>query len=217
MGYRIQAVTKDDRERVLNFLRKFFFKDEPLNLYIKLIPDEKSTCVELEEYSLLAMNEDLSFMAVSDNGSIIGVVLNGSMGPPCDEEPDYITNCANPKFKKILKLLHHVHENSKIADKFPNQKVLEVGIISVDSNWRGKGVAKALIEKSIEICKIKDFDLIRVDCSSAITGKLCQRLCFQPVYELNYSDYVDEAGSPIFSPAEPHKAMVTYVKKIKNP
>ena len=78
MNYNIQTIVESDRERVLNFLRKFFFRDEPLNQTIKLISDgENSTCIELEKYSLSAMNKDLSFMAVSDNGSIIGVILNG--------------------------------------------------------------------------------------------------------------------------------------------
>ncbi|XP_051155380.1 arylalkylamine N-acetyltransferase 1-like isoform X2 [Leptopilina boulardi] len=216
MDYHIQAVRKEDRERVLNFLRKFFFRDEPLNYTIKLIPEgENSTCYELEDYSLSAMNEDLSLMAVSSNGSIIGVILNGSMGPPSNEEPDYITNCKNPKFKKILKFLHYVDVKSNIHGKFPNQKVFEIRIVSVDSNWRGKGIAKALLEKSMEISKIRDYDLLRVDCSSAITGKLCQRLGFEPVYELKYADYVDEVGNPIFTPLHPHVSEVTYVKKIE--
>lgn len=75
--------------------------------------------------------------------------FTGSMGPPCHEEPDYIKTCKNPKFKKILKFLHYVDVKSNIHGKFPNQKVFEIRIISVDSNWRGKGIAKALVEKSM--------------------------------------------------------------------
>ena len=75
--------------------------------------------------------------------------IAGSMGPPVEEEPDYIINCKDEKFKKILKLLHYVEKNSKISEKYPGQKVLEIRIISVDSNWRGKGIAKALFEKTM--------------------------------------------------------------------
>ncbi|XP_033207599.1 dopamine N-acetyltransferase-like isoform X2 [Belonocnema kinseyi] len=215
MDYNIQTITQADREKVLNFLRKFFFRDEPLNHCIGLIPEgENSTCIELEDYSMSAMSEDFSFMAVTANGSVIGVILNGSMGPISKEEPHYIVNCANPKFKKILKLLYCVEKNSNIPEKFPDQKVLEIRIISVDSKWRGKGIAKALFEKTMEVAKNRGFDIIRVDCSSAITGKLCQRLSFEPVFELKYADYVDEAGNPIFKPAPPHEAEVTYVKKV---
>lgn len=73
----------------------------------------------------------------------------GIMSPPCDEEPDYVTNCKNPKFKKIVKLLHLVDKFSNVAGRYPNKKVMEIKIISVDSNWRGKGVSKMLFDKSL--------------------------------------------------------------------
>lgn len=79
MDYHIQVVTKDDKLRILKFLRRFFFRDEPLNQSIELIPEgEGSTCLELEEYcSMSALENNLSLMAVSTSGTIIGVLLNG--------------------------------------------------------------------------------------------------------------------------------------------
>lgn len=78
MDYNFHMITADDTDRVLKFLRRFFFRDEPLNKAIKLIPDgEDSTCIELEEYSMSSLVENLSLMAVSSSGAIIGVILNG--------------------------------------------------------------------------------------------------------------------------------------------
>ncbi|PBC29526.1 arylalkylamine N-acetyltransferase 1 isoform X1 [Apis cerana] len=216
MDYHIQIITKDDKLRILKFLRRFFFRDEPLNHSIELIPEsEDSTCLELEEYcSMSSLENNLSLMAVSTNGAIIGVILNGKMDPPKDEEPEYITTCENAKFKKILRLLNYVDRNVNRDGKFRGLNILEIRIISVDSNWRGKGVAKALVEKTLEIGKEKGLHICRVDCSSYFSGKLCARLGFEQIYELNYADYVDEDGNPIFSPAFPHTAIVTYIKKL---
>ncbi|KAG9430497.1 dopamine N-acetyltransferase-like isoform X1 [Apis mellifera carnica] len=216
MDYHIQMITKDDKLRILKFLRRFFFRDEPLNHSIELIPEsEDSTCLELEEYcSMSSFENNLSLMAVSTNGAIIGVILNGKMDPPNDEEPEYITTCENAKFKKILRLLNYVDRNVNRDGKFRGLNILEIRIMSVDSNWRGKGVAKALVEKTLEIGKEKGLHICRVDCSSYFSGKLCARLGFEQIYELNYADYVDEDGNPIFSPALPHTAIVTYIKKL---
>lgn len=71
------------------------------------------------------------------------------MDPPSDEEPQFIATCRNPKFKKILKLLHHVDQNVNSEENFRGLNVLEIKIISVDSDWRGKGVAKALLERTL--------------------------------------------------------------------
>jgi len=53
------------------------------------------------------------------------------------------------KFKKILKLLHHVDKSVNLGEQFPDSNILEIKIISVDTNWRGKGVGKALMGKTM--------------------------------------------------------------------
>lgn len=73
----------------------------------------------------------------------------GKMDPPSDEEPQFISRCRNPKFKKILKLLHHVDQKVNCDENFRGLDVLEIKIISVDCDWRGRGVAKALVEKTL--------------------------------------------------------------------
>ncbi|KMR04593.1 dopamine n-acetyltransferase isoformx1 [Lasius niger] len=216
MDYHIEIINKDDKLRVLKFLRRFFFRDEPLNQSIQLIPEgEDSTCTELEDYcSHSSFENNLSLMAVTANGAIIGVLLNDKIDPPSDEEPEYIESCKNAKFKKILRLLHHIDKSVNVDGQFRDLNVLEIKIISVDTNWRGKGVGKTLIEKAIEIAKEQGFHYARADCSSLFSGKLCARIGFDAIYKLNYNDYVDEEGKPIFSPASPHTAVVSYVKKL---
>ncbi|XP_011632927.1 dopamine N-acetyltransferase-like isoform X2 [Pogonomyrmex barbatus] len=216
MDYHIEIINKDDKLRVLKFLRRYFFRDEPLNQSIQLIPEgEDSTCMELEDYcSHATFENNLSLMAVSASGAIIGVQLNGKMEPSSNEEPEYIRLCKNTKFKKILRLLYHIDKNVNKGGQYRDSNVLEIRILSVDTNWRGKGVAKNLIEKTIEIAKQQGFHYVRADCTSAFSGKLCARLGFDAIYELNYNDYVDEEGKPIFSPVSPHTAAITYIKKV---
>lgn len=81
MDYHIEIINKDDKLRVLQFLRRYFFRDEPLNQSIQLIPEgEDSTCPELEDYcSQASFDNNLSLMAVSTSGAIIGVLLNGKI------------------------------------------------------------------------------------------------------------------------------------------
>lgn len=65
-----------------------------------------------------------------------------------------------------------------------------------------------------EIAKEQGFHYVRADCSSLFSGKLCERIGFDMIYKLNYNDYVDEEGKPIFSPSSPHTAVVSYIKKL---
>ncbi|XP_043591113.1 arylalkylamine N-acetyltransferase 1-like isoform X2 [Bombus pyrosoma] len=215
MDYQIQVITRNDKLKILNFLRKFFFRDEPLNQSVQLLPEREAyTCRELEDYSLTCFENNLNLMAVLPNGTLVGVILNGKMDRSSNEEPQFIARCRNPKFKKILKLLHYVDQNVNCDDKFQGLDILEIKIISVDSNWRGKGVGKALLERTLEIGKERGFHMARADCSSSFSGKLCTRMGFERIYELNYKDYVDEDGNPVFTPAFPHTEIVSYIKKL---
>lgn len=145
--FEIKLVNSNDMENVLEFLRRFFFRDEPLNVNIELLTSEDATCLELEEYSVKCIKDNLSLMAVSESGKIVGVCLNGAQlrdQPHEDEE-----ECPNPKFAKIVNLLETVEKNVDIFSRFVDvNKIICVKILSVDGSWRGRGVAKELMDKT---------------------------------------------------------------------
>lgn len=144
--YSIKPIKQADSESVLNFLRKFFFRDEPLNVDIKLLDTPDATCKELEDYSVKSIKDGLSLMAVSESGKIIGVCLNGCMKR---EDPEEEEDCPNPKFAKILKLLGTVDKQADVFGQFPDvDKVMIVKILSVDGSWRGRGIAKELMDRT---------------------------------------------------------------------
>jgi hypothetical protein len=92
----------------------------------------------------------LSLMAVNATGKVVGVILNGSHEPGhLDEMQGNADNCPHPRFRKILQLLATVERESDVFGKFPDvDRQFEVRIISVDTVLRGRGIAKALVEKS---------------------------------------------------------------------
>lgn len=92
-------------------------------------------------------------MVLNNAGEIIGVCLNGievKGGLKASEEVNVADEeCSNPKFKKILNLLSVVSKQSDVFGQFPNcDKLMDIRIISVDDNYRGKGLAKGLVEKT---------------------------------------------------------------------
>lgn len=112
----IELITEDDAEEVLKMLKKFFFKDEPLNTFVDL-----GECKELEKYSTKSLHEHCSFKAVNSRGEIVGVNINGLINRPkeTDEPPAKLADvCAHPKFKKIMALMDHVDENFNIFDLY---------------------------------------------------------------------------------------------------
>ncbi|XP_075232597.1 arylalkylamine N-acetyltransferase 1-like isoform X1 [Lycorma delicatula] len=219
--YTISKISNRDADRVIDFLRRFFFKDEPLNVAVGLLDDPNSNCLELEQYCINSIPDGASLMAQNNAGDIVGVCLNGidvRGGTKASEEVNVADEeCSNPKFKKILNLLSVVGKQSDVFGQFPNiDKVLEVRILSVDDNYRGKGIAKSLIERSKSLGQEIGIPMIRVDCTSAFSAMAVAHLGFQCIYTLQYAEYLDNNGEPIFNPPPPHSCVKTFVYPLNN-
>lgn len=151
--FSIKTITKNDTEKVLEFLKRFFFRDEPLNVDVKLLEGEQ-TCPDLEEFSLKAIKDNVSYMAITDSGKIIGVCLNGLIERNAPEEEELIIN--NSKFSKIFNLLTYVDVEANVFGKYPDvDKMIFVEVLSVDGSWRGQGIAKKLMNKTRYVVHLK--------------------------------------------------------------
>lgn len=209
----IRAIREGDEEAVLQHLRMFFFRDEPLNLDVKLLENENSTCLELEEYSVKSIQDGLSVMAIMDDGKVVGVCLN-SLDKRSSSSNDDEEECSNVKFNKIIKLLDYVDREARVFDHFPEiDRLVNVKILSVDSNMRGKGIAQLLMDQTRNNARQEGIKLMRVDCSSEYSAKAVQRLGFHPIYSLPYNEYKVN-GELVFNPENPHTCVRVFVQQI---
>jgi arylalkylamine N-acetyltransferase len=209
--YSIELVKDSDREELLQFLRTFFIRDEPINDSIGLL-DGRATCSELEDYSLKELDNGINLKAVS-NGKIIGVCLNGILERGYVDEIEEV-NCNDKKFAKILKLLDHVAVESKIFSHFPDvDKAMTVKILSVDSSLRGRGIAKDLMNRTRDLARELGCGIMTADCTSHFTARALKKLGFECIYSLKYEDYKVN-GEVVFTPATPHAAVTVYTQRI---
>uniref|UniRef100_A0AAG5DRM4 aralkylamine N-acetyltransferase n=2 Tax=Anopheles atroparvus TaxID=41427 RepID=A0AAG5DRM4_ANOAO len=208
----ISVITEADTEDVLELLKRLFFKDEPLNKYVQL-----GECKELEKYCTKNLSEHSSFKAVNSRGEIVGVTLNGTiMKPqPGDEPPAKLAdNCLHPKFRKIMALMDHVDEQFDIFELYPDiDRFLDCKIISVDTRYRGMGIAGMLTDRTLDYATRNGIKLLHVLCSSHFSARVMEKMDFSEVYRLPYADYrVD--GEQVFDPEQPHVALRILTKRL---
>jgi len=217
--YSIVPISNRDGDRVIQFLRKFFFRDEPLNVCVGLLDGPEDTCGELEQYCTDSIPDGVSLMAVSPNGNILGVCINGVLRREehgCDKDSkNEQDECSNKKFQKILNLLTKVYHESNVFKQFPEvNKILDIRVASVDDSCRGHGIAKALFDRTKSLAKELQIPLVRVDCTSHYSAKAVARLGFHCVYTLQYADHLGSNGEPVFTPEPPHSCVKTFVHPI---
>lgn len=209
--YTIELITEKDADGVLTMLKTFFFKDEPLNTFLNL-----GECKELEEYSLKCIPEKCSFKAVNKQGEIIGVFLNGLMRRPKSDakHTSAAESCSHPKFKKILSLMDYIDQDFNIFDVFPDTDIILDGkIVSVNTNYRGLGIAGRLTEKVLEYMRENSIPVMHVLCSSHFSARVMEKLGFHEVYKLPYENFKVN-GEVLLRPAKPHVAARILAKEI---
>ena len=57
------------------------------------------------------------------------------------------------KFRSIFRLLYKINEKINLFNKYGVDELFETRILSVNENYRGRGLSNILLEKSLEIAK----------------------------------------------------------------
>lgn len=211
LPYTVESITSEDSDKVVEMLKKFFFKDEPLNTYLNL-----GECKELEEYSVKCIKDGCSFKAVTKSGEIIGVFLNALLHRPTSnaEHETSSDSCDHPKFKKVLQLMDFIEHDFNVFDLYPGTNIILDGkILSVNSNYRGLGIAGRLTECTLDYMREYNIPVMHVLCSSHYSARVMEKLGFHEVYRLNYADYKVE-NEVVFAPEKPHLTARILVKEI---
>ncbi|XP_026313692.1 dopamine N-acetyltransferase-like [Hyposmocoma kahamanoa] len=210
-AYTVRTLTTDDKESVLQFLRRFFFIDEPMNKAVQLLETPDSRCLELEEYATCSLEDGVSVAAVDDHGEFVGLVINGIAKREEVDYTDKSEDCPHPKFRRILKVLGHLDREVRIWDKLPKtcNRVVEIRIASTHDAWRGRGLMRVLCEETERIAKAVGASALRMDTTSAFSAAAAERLGYKQMYSVLYSD-LDYAPQP---PA-PHLEARVYIKQI---
>ncbi|ENN75800.1 hypothetical protein D910_11685 [Dendroctonus ponderosae] len=182
------------------------FPDEPLNASVGLclhgIP-----CPLLEHHDLKTMQDGMSIMAVDkEKNKIAGVALNGtSKRGETEQSIEEMKTIENLEYRRIFGLLNDVNLELDLFSKYNVDKIFEVRILSVDSSYRGKGIAKELFAQSEAMARKNAFKVVmKTDATSLFTQKVAESQGFWVEKSVNYHDYKDEQGKKIYDTRPPH-------------
>ena len=110
--------------------------------------------------------------------------------------------------------MDYIEEKFNIFSLYPNASVIMDGkILSVNTNYRGLGIAGRLTESSLDYMRKNKIPVMHVLCTSHYSARVMEKMGFHEVYHLNYADYKVK-GKVVFKPEEPHKAVRILVKEV---
>lgn len=111
--------------------------------------------------------------------------------------------------------MEYIDQHFNLFDLYPEiNEYLDARILSVNSNYRGCGIAGKLMERTIDYMREHQIKIIHVMCSSFFSARVCEKMNFKRVYQLPFVDYVVNGENPIL-PVAPHKAVQILVQEIQ--
>lgn len=134
-----------DKENIISFLNQFFYNEEPLNKYLKDVYGNYHGNRNVRQFSEEELIDPTVVVAKEKN--IIGVCLNRILIKGIDDSELYLSD--NIVRQKLLDFIKYVEDESGYFDYFPDcVKGMTVDLISVDDSYRGRGIAKKLLNKT---------------------------------------------------------------------
>lgn len=89
---------------------------------------------------------------------IVGVALNGiARKGDTERSIEEMKSIDNIAYQRIFGLLNTINKELDLFTKYGVDKIFELRILSVDSNYRGKGIAKELFSRSEIIAEESGF------------------------------------------------------------
>ncbi|XP_061393501.1 arylalkylamine N-acetyltransferase-like 2 [Musca vetustissima] len=209
----LRIVQEEDREAILEVLRKFFFKDEPLTGFTE--PMGVASVTE-EEYVLNQIKYGTSVMAIhKPTNKVVGACMAGPQG--VDEADHLFEESAkegDTKWGKILKMLACIERDAKVSQRYGVEKILYIIGTCVDSSMRGKNLGSRLYNAVRDLGKQKGYQLLRADCTSFYSAQIKERLGWDCINTIVYKEFVDDNNKPYFSPPAPHDACRSYALRL---
>lgn len=206
---KIKVAEVSDLTVISDFLVAHFHDKEPLershvNKVDKMIPEY--------DFILDCISHETTLMAFVDD-ELIGVLLSGKILPDeAERNLESAKQMASEKCADILRFISYNEWKADFCNKMSVPYCLHIHIISVHTNYQGRGIAKKLFSFCVEIGKIKSFPAFSVDCSSIFTSRIAESFGMTLYSIVTYDEYNKHIGEVKFIPSEPHTVIKSYAK-----
>lgn len=175
-------------------------------------------CKELEYFCWKRIEDNLSYKAIDANGNCVGVFLSelgvnssAHYNSESNKEDDLIYR-QHEKFYRIIQLTDALDAKVNLPEMCPEvQEFVHGKVISVDSKYRGRGIAGQLLLRTLEEMKKRSLPLMYIQCSGLFSSKIVQKIGFELVGSIPYKEFLID-GKQVIAPKEPHTAMNGFIK-----
>ncbi|XP_049533479.1 uncharacterized protein LOC125949989 isoform X3 [Anopheles darlingi] len=149
--YRVEDLTEDRFEDVLKLYTEHFMDDEPLCAYFGIRQDVEA-CEELRTFWKRAFSRRLTVVCYKEGSKeLVGAnILAMSLA---DDKKDSSNQAKNEKSKKIVGINEYMSQGVNLYELYGVDKYLTAYGLSVNTRFRGLGIATEILKARVPICR----------------------------------------------------------------
>lgn len=130
-----------------------------------------------------------SLTAREESSGRLVAVIDNIIETPTTKHPEY------PK-RLLTAILHDLTKDHDLFTIYRTEKVLEINIVAVSSDFGKKGLATKLIELSIQLAIQSGAGAVQMEAVSEYTARSATKLGFTTLKTIDYSTYEYEGVKP---------------------
>lgn len=210
VDYRVQTITEKDFERVYDFMKSFFFIDEPLNASVDFIKDLDAHD-EIKIIWQAVLSQRLSLVCYKEGSD--EVVGCNFLCVKRKSDPVEKIQLKSKNLQLIIDGMTYAADQFNTFDHYQVDEFVSALGLSVNPRYRGRGIAVELLKARIPLCRASGIKLTANTFTGAISQVCARRAGFEVNYEISY----EELGRRGFSfPKIAEKSIVLMSLPIKN-
>ena len=154
-------------------------------------------------------------VAYDETGRAVGAAVNNCVlrkdwEVGLDQE---LAGLGEAKYRPIQAIHHQLRqENKHLFDEIITDKLFDIGMIGVEVESRGKGIATNLIRRSILLAGCLGFRGIKTEATGKFSRAAFTTVGMQPAGQINYADFEFEGSKP-FEGMATSDTQITFMKK----
>ncbi|CAL4123288.1 unnamed protein product [Meganyctiphanes norvegica] len=181
-----------DLPEVSRLFKDAFLTNEPTCRALHVVPEEVMDWYTVVIKACLSSGLSLGARDTSSN-ALVAMMLNKVLTPKQNSTfGNPVGKTTNKQILILSEIFEEVENTVDIFTKYNVERVLELGILTVDPKYSGKGLGKRLVEKSEELALNNGCQLANVQASNIATQSIFKKR--------NYETYLTYSmeGKPQF-------------------
>ncbi|KAG7204722.1 hypothetical protein KM043_005136 [Ampulex compressa] len=211
--YKMRVALPPDYDRVLCFMNEAYYRHEPTMINLGLRGTEPSGA--LREIMHENVSEGMTIIAEDPQDRILGAAVNtGSCPWDPQRSVEFGRRCEEGPARDAIEFLAYVSSKPNVWERFCVLKVFECNNLAVAEEFRGRGIARRLLEESWCMARDCGYRLFRIDCTSRYTARIAEGFGWEKICTVPYCRYVRNGELVFKHIKEPHTEVNTYVDRL---